>query len=443
MEPYYQLSGPTGNTAAQTVNLDYVTMFAYFVPYKAFRNRHWGVFISSMGTIFATTAAPALQTTSIRTVQNPKCYGDYATDCDGEFRYFLRLKYVWSRLATVALGVGAILAMVLLFHLRRKSGLFTDPRGLAGIAAMAAQSSALEGFEGMDSDIHDDIHEKIQKRRYILRDHRLTLLEGEPKQQVLSDTSKSRGPESPLPIILRPVYLLSFITFLAGCLPWIPVVSYTSLNVITNTLPWLPVLIAAIIKQVWATLDFNLKLIEPYYTLSKGNARPDTTLTLDYQGTPYGILPCKALRNRHYLVALVGFGSILGDVLTVTLTSLSTTTETYRTFQISSVLSIVIVFLLICCGTAVYFRRSRRPFMPRQPATIASILAFIHKSRMLDDFVGADLYTSQHIREMLVMKNKRYALGWFQCRNGKIRCAVDQEPRASKYVHGESYIPDP
>ncbi|KAI9039883.1 uncharacterized protein KD926_008984 [Aspergillus affinis] len=146
-----------------------------------------------MGTIFAATAAPALQTTSIRTVQNPKCYGDYATYCDGEFKYFLRLKYICSRLATVSLGVGAILAIVLLLHLRRKSGLFTDPRGLAGIAAMAARSPIPADFEDMDSDIHDDIHDKIQNRRYILQDHRLTLLgEGEIKQKAVTDTSKSR-----------------------------------------------------------------------------------------------------------------------------------------------------------------------------------------------------------------------------------------------------------
>ncbi|PLB51490.1 hypothetical protein P170DRAFT_453201 [Aspergillus steynii IBT 23096] len=444
MEPYYQLSGPTGNTGERTINLDYITMFAYFVPYQAFRNRHWGVLISSMGTIFAATAAPALQSTSIRTVENPKCHQDYPTYCDGEYRYFLRLEYGWSRAATVTMGVGAILAVVLLFHLQRKSGLYTDPRGLAGIAAMAAQSPILADFETMDNNIHDDIHEKLKDRRYILRNFRLGLQgEGEIKEKIAPDSSKPREPESPLPIILRPIWMISFIVFLGGCLPWIPVVCFTSLNVITTTLPWLPVLISSIIRQVWATLDFNLKLMEPYYRLSKGNERPDRTLTLDYQGTPYGILPCKALWNGHYLVAMVGFGTILGDVLTVTLTSLSTATETYRTFSISAILSIIIVFIHICSALAVYFRRSRRPFMPRQPATIASILAFIHESRLLDDFAGTEMYTSKQIREMLVMKNKRYSLGWFQCRDGKIRCAVDQEPRVSKYIHGEGYTPDP
>lgn len=442
LEPYYQLSGPTGNTGEQTINLDYVTMFAYFVPYKAFRNRHWSVLISSMGTIFAATAAPALQTTSIRTVQNPKCHDDYATPCDGEYRYFLRLTYGWSRAATVALGVGAILAVALLFHLQRKSGLFTDPRGLAGIAAMAVQSPILADFEGMDNNLHDDIHEKLQHRRYILRGFRLTLQgEGEIKPNA-PGVSRSGDPESPLPIILRPLWMISYIVFLCCCLPWIPVVSYTSMNVITNTLPWLPVLTAAIIKQVWATLDFNLKLMEPYYRLCKGNSRPDRALTLDYQGTPYGILPYKALLNRHYLVALVGVGSILADVLTVTLTSLSASTETYRTFSVSSILSIVIVFHLICFALVVYFRRSRRPFIPRQPATIASILAFIHASQMLEDFVGTETHTSKEIQEMLVRKNKRYALGWFQGWDGKIRCAVDQEPSVGKYIHGESYNGD-
>lgn len=164
------------------------------------------------------------------------------------------------------------------------------------------------------------------------------------------DTSKARDPESSLSIILRPVWMIICIAFLAGCLSWIPIESYTSMNVSTNTLPWFAVLIAAIIKQPWATLDFNLKLMEPYYRLCKGNSRPDRSLTLDHQGTPYGKLPWKALRNWHCLIALVGFGSILGDVLTVTLTSLSATTETYKTFSMSSRLSILIGFFHLHCA---------------------------------------------------------------------------------------------
>src|SRR5699024_492073 len=43
LEPYYQLSQPNGSTAGMSLNLDYATMWTYFVPYKAFQYRHWAV----------------------------------------------------------------------------------------------------------------------------------------------------------------------------------------------------------------------------------------------------------------------------------------------------------------------------------------------------------------------------------------------------------------
>ena len=178
--------------------------------------------------------------------------------------------------------------------------------------------------------------------------------------------------------------------------------------------------------------------MEPYHTLSKGNA-PPATLVLDYQGVPYGILPCKAVLHRHYLVALIGFGSILGDIFTVTLSSLSLTSETHNSFFSSSILSMAILPILIASAILVYVNR-RRPSMPRQPSSIASILAFIHQSKMLDDFVDTERYTHSQMEDKLIATDKRYGLGWFEGRDGRPHCAIDQEPMLSPYVQGVSYV---
>lgn len=441
LEPYHQLSQPTGNIAEKSLNLDYVTMWSYFVPYKALKYRHWTVFVSVIGTILATTAAPSLQTPSIKPAINPKCKGPPEASCSEEFKFFLRVHPVWSRLVTACLGLVAILAVILLFQLRRKSGLLSDPLGVAGVAAMANRSHIMADFQGMDESLHDDIHKKLQNRRYVL--YKSTIWQGE-----YTETGDGEGsvdsepgkPPNPQPIILRPVWLLAFIIFMIICLPFVPAISYVrKLNKVTHKLPWLPVLIATLIKQLWATLEFNVKMMEPFHTLTKGNARPEQTITLDYQGTPYGLILFKALFNRHWLVALVGFGAILSDLLTVTFSSLSVTTETPQSFYSSSVISTAIVIFMIFSAILIFIRR-RRPFMPRQPSTIASILAFIHQSRMLEDFTGTELFTNSQMQEMLVAKNKRYGLGWFKGRDDRPHCAIDQEPMLSRYVHGASYI---
>ncbi|OJJ36572.1 hypothetical protein ASPWEDRAFT_50034 [Aspergillus wentii DTO 134E9] len=438
LEPYYQLSQPTGNTAAKSLNLDYVTIWSYFVPYKAFKYRHWLVFVCSIGTILATTAAPSLQNPSLISVKNPHCHG--VKDCGGDFANILRIQPIWSRLMTACLILVAILSTIMLFMLQRKSGLLSDPRGIAGVASMATKSHILRDFDGMDESLHDDIHKKLRHRRYIL--YKSTIWQGEFTKQTEFDPPELRveNPNpNPQPIILRTYVLLAFIAFMVVCLPFIPAISYTSLNKITRTLPWLPVLLSTLIKQIWATLEFNVKMLEPFYTLSKGNAHPEQTLTLDYQGTPYGLLPCKALLNRHYLVALIGIGSILGDILTITFSSLSLASETPSSFYSSSILSTTIVSIMIFSAFIAFLRR-RRPFMPRQPSTIASILAFIHQSRMLDDFVDTELYTHSQMQDMLIRKGKTYGLGWFRGRDNRPHCAIDQEPMLSRYRHGVSYI---
>lgn len=449
LEPYYQLSQPTGNTAEKSLSLDYVTMWSYFVPYKAIKYRHWTVLTSVIGTILATTAVPSLQSPSIKPDRSPNCPPtggpeDFLIPCSDGPKFFLRIHPVWSRLVTSCLALVAVLAIILLFQLRRKSGLLSDPLGVAGVAAMANRSHILAEFQGMDESLHDDIHKKLRHRRYIL--YKSTIWQGEytgkgeGKPDTDNDPEETSKPPNPQPIILRPVWLISFIIFMVICLPFVPAICYNPrLKQSIRQVPWLPVLVATLIKQLWSTLEFNVKMLEPFHTLSKGNARPDQTLTLDYQGTPYGAILLKSLLNRHWLVALVALGAILADIQTVTLSSLSLRTETPNSYYSSSVLSTTIVAFMILSAILIFIRR-RRPFMPRQPSTIASILAFIHQSRMLDDFTGTERFTNKQMQEMLVSRDKRYGLGWFRGRDCRPHCAVDQEPMLSRYVHGVSYV---
>jgi len=79
--------------------------------------------------------------------QKSKCHDG---NCNGDFKFFVLINPVWSRLLSACLVVVAALALILFFQLRRKSGLLTDPRGIAGIASMATKSHILTDFQGMD-----------------------------------------------------------------------------------------------------------------------------------------------------------------------------------------------------------------------------------------------------------------------------------------------------
>jgi hypothetical protein len=457
LEAYYQLSQPTGSTAAASLNMDHLRALSYFVPFTAMKLRQWAVFFSSLGNILATSIAPSLQNPSLVLVQNPK--GDpNSKDNNPQPEFFVRISPGWSRALTSSLVVTAAIGMFLFIQLRRKSGLLSDPKGIAGIAAMATKSHILADFQGMDIATRGEIHHKLQHRRFVL--YKSSIWPGEWNRATELSPESVRKSESTHPLMLRLKAGIPFISFMSLCLVSIPIINFTTARVIPNAQPWLPVLAATLIKMLWTAFESDVRLMEPFYILSNGCAPPQMSLTLDYQGTVYAWMPIKALLNGHFLVALVGLCSVLLDVLTVTVSSFSVNSavflhasknkdvsnqdETYASFWGSVMLSIAILSFSIIAAALVYTRR-RHPFLPREPSTIAAVLAFIFASNMLDDFIDTERYTNKQMEAMLKSKvdangnPKKYGLGWFKGRDGQVHCAIDEEPMRSRYVHGKPY----
>jgi hypothetical protein len=231
-----------------------------------------------------------------------------------------------------------------------------------------------------------------------------------------------------------------------------------SANNITKKLPFLLTTLATIVKLLWNVLDITVRVMQPYYVLSRRHA-PPSTLTLDYTGTVPGYLSYRATVNKHWLVAIVGLGSIFAEVLTVCVTSFTVdgrkfvagqggdgsqsndrmnTTETFRSFWISFGIAMFVCIYLIVVACFVYARRSHI-FLPRQPGSIASVLAYIHQSKLLDDFIDTELLDSNAMTKHLNELRKTYAIGWFNGRDKQHHCGVDQEPLLAKYKYGFDY----
>ncbi|EXJ86639.1 hypothetical protein A1O3_03592 [Capronia epimyces CBS 606.96] len=452
LEPFYQLSRPRGARAAASLNLDHLTMFQYFVPFKAFRLKQWAVFFSTTGNIIASMAAPALQNPSMTFDTNPKCKDGPCADPD-EKQYWVRVSTVWSRLLSASYVVVALILIILFLQLRRKSGLLSDPKGIAGIASMATRSHILQDFAGLDVADRKEIHKRLQHRRYLL--YKSSIWQGEWSETIEPIQESEKKLTSPHPVMLRTVAAIPFLLFMGLFLVAVPIITLTKANVIPNAAPWLPIVVATGLKLFFSTFESDVRLMEPFYQLSKGNARPENSLTLDYQATVYGWMPFRALWKGHYLVALVGFSSVALDVLTVTVGSFSVNAkdfmslggkakdvsfgdETFISFWASLVLSLVILVFVIFTTSLVYLRR-RHPFLPREPSTIAAVLSFIYASNMLTDFIDTERLNNKQMEVRLMTLGKRYALGWFRGRDGQIHCAIDEEPMKSKYVHGKPY----
>jgi hypothetical protein len=448
LEPFYQLSKKSGATARDSLNLDYITFLSYFVPLKALRSKQYAVVLSSMATLLTGSLTPILQSASV--VMEPK-----QQRREEAKPKFVRIDPSWSRAVSITLLVVAVHGILLLIELaRRKSGLLSDPKGIAGIASMATRSHILNDFQGLDRASNQVIHNRLRTRRYNL--HRSTIWQGEFIKN--AERAEKMKEEHPHPTLLRLHAGIPFIIYMFLFGVSIPVFMFVRhANVVTGKLPWLMTLLATIVKLVWGCLDMDLRVIEPYYILSLGGA-PPSVLTMDYTGTVPGWLTIKAAMQGQYLTALVGGGSILTEILTVCVTSFSVdghkfiaghggnpndkdshnrynTDQTFRSFWVSFALALGILIYLITMAIVVYMKRSHK-FLPRQPGTIAGVLAYIHQSKMLLDFVDTEEMNSAQVTKHLERLQKTYGLGWFTGRDGEDHCGVDQEPLQSKYQFG-------
>lgn len=457
LEPYYQLSRPQGARASASLNLDHLTMFQYLVPFVAARLRQWTVLSSTIGNIVAASLAPAMQNAAIDLVENsnlvcklsvcPPAHPD-------EKRYWVVINPVWSRLVSTSYIVVASIGIFLLLALRRKSGLLSNPVGIAGIASMATKSHILQDFRGLDLATRGQIHKRLAHRTYVL--YKSSIWQGEWNSSVEKVSDSHSRLKSPHPIALRLKSGIIFITVLFLVIIGVFAIALTDARVVANRASWLPILVATLIKLVWSTFEAGIRLIEPFYRLSQGNALPQDSLTLDYQATVYGWTAIRATLNGHYVVALVALTSVCLDVLSVTIGSFSVDShifltrprldqdsssgaESYISFWVSLVLSVSILVFSIAVATLAYKRR-RHAFLPREPSTIAAVLSFIYASKMLDDFIDTETLTREAMEKRLKSIGKRYGLGWFRGRDGQVHCAIDEEPMVSRYVHGKPYV---
>jgi len=313
-------------------------------------------------------------------------------------------------------------------------------------------------FKDMDTATPEMIHQRLKTHRYNLRNSSLASDDKIPLTRQDKDKyDDEKRHQNPHPLMLRLVAGIPFVICMVLFMGFIPVILFTDANIITDKAPWLLTILAVCIKLAWGTLETDVRMIEPFYILSRRHASPKV-LTLDYTAMAFGWMPIRAFSNGHVLVGLVGLGSVLAEVLTVCATSFSTVQgidfirrpsrsdpsnpassgeETLLSFWVSFALSMVILTTLCLVAILVYSRR-RHPFLPRQPGTISSILAFIHQSKMLYDFVGTEKMNNDAMVTRLLGIRKSYGLGWFRGRDGERHCGVDEEELIANYKHGEN-----
>lgn len=436
-EPYYQLSyGARGAMAASTLNIEYQTFWSLLVPIAALKHRQWVVVASSVASLIAFAIVPMFLSVFVKISPSQKSRQQSGKP-DRDIEKTIVVDIVFTRILETTLVIIIVLNTYMTVALKkRRSGLLGDPSGIAGVAAMANKSHILMDFQGLDSASEEKIHKQLNKRTYLL--HKGSLWQADFLKESDRDNQAPKAMNAH-PLLLRMkggVPFLIFLVVLAALLP--PMAHPTPLNVVIDKTPWVLTALSVTIKSLWEIVEKDMRMLEPFWILYNRHA-PSSILTLDYSATVPGWLVVKALFKGHYLLAWVGFVSVLIEILTVAMGSLDYNggEESGLSFRISFAFSMGILFILIATMALVLHQR-RHTFLPRQPGTISSVLAFIHQSKMLVDFEGTEEASTAERREKLKKLGMTYAFGWFQGRDGKRHLGIDHEEIIASYKFGDA-----
>lgn len=436
-EPYYQLSRGKGRgaLAASTLNIEYQTFWSLLVPVEAIRHKQWVVVASSVASLVAFAGVPVLLSVFVEITPSQKTRKKMGIP-DEDIRKTITVASEFTRILEATLFVILVFGMYMLVQLkRRRTGLLGDPSGIAGVAAMANRSHILMDFQGLDMAGEERIHKQLNKRTYIL--HKGSLWQAHFLKESERDNQAPKAMNAH-PLLLRLKGGIPFLIFLcvfAGVLA--PMARDTSLNIVIDKTPWVLTMISVTIKSLWEIVEKDMRMLEPFWILYKRHAH-SSVLTLDYSATVPGWLPIKALSKGHFLLAWVGFASVLVEILTVVLGSLDYNSgeESDTSYNVSFALAIgILVVLILTMCLVLHFRR--QAFLPRQPGTISSVLAFIHQSNMLVDFEGTEEASTAERRDKLAAIGKTYGFGWFKGRDGNRHLGIDFEELLGSYTFGD------
>ncbi|KAF3128780.1 hypothetical protein TWF569_003785 [Orbilia oligospora] len=94
--------------------------------------------------------------------------------------------------------------------------------------------------------------------------------------------------------------------------------------------------------------------------------------------------------------------------------------------------SLAILGLFCCTLVSVYIFRRKR-YLPRQPSSLASMIAYCQDSTLLDDLADTWGMSTVRRQEVLEKLGHTYGFGWYQGRDGIRRLGVDKEPLLDSY----------
>ncbi|KAF2273675.1 uncharacterized protein EI97DRAFT_460864 [Westerdykella ornata] len=373
----------------------------------------------------------------------------YSTE-EGVWKWVAVQGIIWAVVALYILLTISLLSL-LVFLLRKETGLKWDPRSLADIIALLERSNTMSDYDGSETfsskeefkqrlghrtdrigywsttkrpnDIFHGIGEEgAPSRRYSLEDGRIRekapgRLDDLNSAQRPSDFSIRMDLRSPrtrlryLKWYLRDTFVVAWIVAAFVLFIAFLVVSYVNSAIRLGFLPqvaartdasgfsvsdflysFIPSLIAHLLFLSLLSLDYSVRTLQPYISLSQpGGSTAESSLLLDYAARLPLSATFSALENHHYQSAILSTSSLCSSALPI-LAGGAFWTQYYVSASVVRVSADLPAYYALCVFLALYtfsllalLPNRRRAALPHRSSSLAEIISWVYQSPILTD----------------------------------------------------------
>ena len=451
LQPFFLMARDQGASVQESLTLDYVTMFAYYTPFRAVLDRHWLVALSSTGRLLALAGLPALAGQM----------WNITWSIEGTATVSFQLP--WLRVFQAANALLIAIIIVLLIILRsRHTGLARDPGGTANVTSIISQSPAvLDLLQRLPSYAS---HKKIQSE---LGDVRLHLRQA-GKIEVLNTMTQTKDPTSSdqwvpsrreaHPFMLWGRWIL--ITIIVIAIPnFIVRTGYGSPG---SFKPFVVkgafTLVYGLYTAWFQTVQHEMSVLEPYYQMRSTKDRRHMPITLDYTPRCLPWMPILALRTGAKTLAAASLMSMFQQLSMIFYPPIWTAIYENRLRGVYLAAPVMVVPAWIVFGSSIVvticyiitfvavFRKRRKPIMPRQVRTLASQMIYVcGSSELLRSMQGTANMNETDFQKHCenLGRGHDYSFGWFVAEGGKWRIGVEQADKVKyEYKYPETTSPE-
>ncbi|KAL2070841.1 hypothetical protein VTL71DRAFT_13867 [Oculimacula yallundae] len=465
LEPFYQLARPGGALAEHSLCLNYGSSFLITTPFKSISKGHFVVCWSSLISIAVLILVPltseaffvSLSGTCGANLPTRLCYGHWG---------------VYPDLVRVIQGILSFIAVLLIlllgFTFNRKSGVYSEPLSIAGLASLLHKSPVLKDFREIDSLVKNkELKSILSGKRYAVSEFtsidqrscyglinvntdvetgfaakatrsgnkgRYKLVVGSKSniesstEEVNIHSSRSRGAKVWW-VIKEKLYYIAAFVLLGGLLALITYYHWTSADTEFERfmdsqgfgVRFMMTGLGVAVKLFWGGIDQDLRKLAPFSRLLQGSSHPNDSILVPIWTTPFAaIIP--SIRRGHFFVALICFVSLLSEFLPICLANISfSPAVTKKTYTVCSFTSMGVLILMVGCILFLIGRPMRGIPLPRSPGTVASVGVYLAGREsewvdeghggLMDGLDGVSLMEREERDDLLRNKGVLYTMG--------------------------------